>query len=211
VLDFGLAKLAQPDAAGKHASATLSPTITSPALMTGAGVLLGTAAYMSPEQARGREADKRSDIWAFGCVLYEMFSGTRAFAGDEVSDTLASVLAREPDWGRLPPDVPRSSASSCGGACTRIAGIASATSTTFGWVVVGVKSRPSFSWGNPVSAIAANLPTVELTANRSYDITPDGAAFIVVAIDADTQSGAVNLQELHVVVNWTEELRRLAP
>ena len=70
--------------------------------MTQAGMILGTAAYMSPEQARGKTLDKRTDIWAFGCVLYEMLTGTRAFAGDDVSDVLASVLAREPDWTRLP-------------------------------------------------------------------------------------------------------------
>src|SRR5262245_21648734 len=94
VLDFGLAKLADPAAAtGANPSPlSLSPTITSPVLMTGVGVLLGTAAYMSPEQAKGRPADKRSDIWAFGCVLYEMLTGKRAFGGDDVSETLASVL-----------------------------------------------------------------------------------------------------------------------
>jgi len=84
VLDFGLAKLAEatPTAAAAHAPSPLSmsPTITSPA-MTGVGVLLGTAAYMSPEQAKGRPADKRSDIWAFGCVVFEMLTGRRAFAG----------------------------------------------------------------------------------------------------------------------------------
>jgi serine/threonine-protein kinase len=105
VLDFGLAKLA--DTAPSHASGALanSPTITSPALMTGVGVLLGTAAYMSPEQAKGRPADKRSDIWAFGCVLYEMLAGKRAFEADDVSETLASVLRSEPDWPALPPTV----------------------------------------------------------------------------------------------------------
>ncbi len=70
--------------------------------MTQAGMILGTAAYMSPEQARGKTLDKRTDIWAFGCVLYEMLTGTRAFGGDDVSDVLASVLAREPEWTRLP-------------------------------------------------------------------------------------------------------------
>ena len=83
----------------------MSPTITTPA-MTQVGMIMGTAAYMSPEQARGRAVDKRSDIWAFGCVLFEMLTGTRAFEGDDVSETLASVLAREPDWNRLPSDVP---------------------------------------------------------------------------------------------------------
>jgi serine/threonine-protein kinase len=101
VLDFGLAKALEPMSAAS-VDATASPTITSPALMTGVGVLLGTAAYMSPEQARGKPVDKRSDIWAFGCVLYEMLTGKRAFEGEEVSDVLASVLAREPDWTILP-------------------------------------------------------------------------------------------------------------
>ena len=71
-------------------------------MMTGVGVILGTAAYMAPEQAKGREADKRSDIWAFGCVLYEMLTGRRAFDGEDVSDTLANVLKIDPDWSVLP-------------------------------------------------------------------------------------------------------------
>ena len=75
-------------------------------MMTGMGVILGTAAYMSPEQAKGRAADKRSDIWAFGCVLYEMLTGRRAFPGDDLSDTLATVLKGEPDWNALSDDVP---------------------------------------------------------------------------------------------------------
>ena len=98
VLDFGLAKLAHVGATAGPSDVTASPTITSPAMMTGVGVLLGTAAYMAPEQAKGREADKRSDIWAFGCVLYEMLTGKRAFDGEDVSDTLANVLKNEPDW-----------------------------------------------------------------------------------------------------------------
>jgi serine/threonine-protein kinase len=103
VLDFGLAKALEPISA-RGMDATASPTITSPA-MTGVGVLLGTAAYMSPEQARGKTVDKRADIWAFGCVLYEMFTGKRAFEGAEISDVLASVLAREPDWTILPREI----------------------------------------------------------------------------------------------------------
>ena len=108
VLDFGLAKLADVEATAGHAEVTASPTITSPAMMTGVGVILGTAAYMAPEQAKGRPADKRSDVWAFGCVLYEMLTGARAFAGDDVSDTLAAVLRAEPDWRTLPPETPAS-------------------------------------------------------------------------------------------------------
>jgi serine/threonine protein kinase len=86
-------------------SMSMSPTITTPA-MTQAGVILGTAAYMSPEQAKGRPADKRSDVWAFGCVLYEMLTGARAFQGDDVSDTLAAMLRSEPNWTTLPAGTP---------------------------------------------------------------------------------------------------------
>jgi serine/threonine protein kinase len=83
-----------------------SPTITSPAAMTGMGVILGTAAYMSPEQAKGRAADKRSDIWAFGVVLYEMLTGRRAFDGEDMTDVLGAVVRLEPNWEALSPDVP---------------------------------------------------------------------------------------------------------
>jgi serine/threonine protein kinase len=105
VLDFGLAKALEPVSAGSI-DATTSPTITSPAMMTRIGVILGTAAYMSPEQAKGRAADKRSDVWAFGCVLFEMVTGRRAFEGDDISDTLAAVLRGEPDWTALPAIAP---------------------------------------------------------------------------------------------------------
>ena len=103
VLDFGLAK---PDGSGGTRAVAESPTITSPALVTSIGTILGTAAYMSPEQAKGRVADKRSDVWAFGCVLYEMLTGTRAFAGGTVPETLALVLTEEPDWLALPSGLP---------------------------------------------------------------------------------------------------------
>src|SRR6185436_6349226 len=118
VLDFGLAKLTGPAEGVPHPprvgagfsqpEPSLSPTITSPALMTGAGAILGTAAYMSPEQARGKVADKRSDVWAFGCVLFEMLTGRRPFEADEVSDTLAMVLMKEPEWSMLPAATPPS-------------------------------------------------------------------------------------------------------
>ena len=103
VLDFGLAKALEQ--AGSSPDVP-SPTITSPAMMTGPGVILGTAAYMSPEQARGKAVDKRADIWAFGCVLYEMLTGQRAFGGEDVAGTLARVVEREPDFDALPPAVP---------------------------------------------------------------------------------------------------------
>jgi serine/threonine protein kinase/Tol biopolymer transport system component len=104
VLDFGLAKMLEPASASSPAL-TNSPTITTPAMMTGVGTLLGTAAYMSPEQAKGRPADKRSDIWAFGCVLYEMLTGKRAFEAEDISDTLAAVLRADPEWRALPGSV----------------------------------------------------------------------------------------------------------
>ena len=100
VLDFGLAKAIEP-AGPSIASAMNSPTITSPA-MTAMGVILGTAAYMSPEQARGKAVDKRADIWAFGCILFEMLTGTRLFEGETVAVVLAGVLSASPDWSRLP-------------------------------------------------------------------------------------------------------------
>ena len=104
VLDFGLAKAL--GGAASSSNLSMSPTITSPAMMTGGGVILGTAAYMSPEQARGKPVDKRSDIWAFGCVLFEMLTGKRAFEGEDVSDTLAAILRGEPDWSALPKTLP---------------------------------------------------------------------------------------------------------
>src|SRR5262245_60369123 len=106
VLDFGLAKLNEPNAPNVSNTASLSPTITSPPLITGVGVLLGTAAYMAPEQARGRAVDKRADIWAFGCVLFEMLSGQRPFAGDDAADIIVAVLSKDPDWASLPARTP---------------------------------------------------------------------------------------------------------
>jgi serine/threonine-protein kinase len=106
VLDFGLAKLAAPGGGAGSSVLSVSPTITTPALNTGVGTLLGTAAYMAPEQAKGRDADKRCDVWAFGCVLFEMLTGQQAFAGEDVLDTLTAIMRGEPDWNALPSDVP---------------------------------------------------------------------------------------------------------
>ncbi|MEQ1760970.1 MAG: protein kinase [Vicinamibacterales bacterium] len=120
VLDFGLAKAMENvgrdfspagHAGSKHPAyvpPSQAPTITTPAMMTGAGMILGTAAYMSPEQARGRAVDKRADIWAFGAVLFEMLSGTRAFEGEDIAETLGAVIHKEMVWSRLPVSTPAS-------------------------------------------------------------------------------------------------------
>ncbi len=108
VLDFGLAKASQASDSGLRASnLSLSPTITSPAMYTHAGIILGTAAYMSPEQARGKPLDRKTDIWSFGCVLFEMLSGTPVFGEtDTASDAIAAVLKGEPNWAAIPAETP---------------------------------------------------------------------------------------------------------
>ena len=102
VLDFGLAKAFEPEAGS--VSASMSPTISLTAAATQMGMVIGTAAYMAPEQAKGKVVDKRADVWAFGAVLYEMLAGKKPFVGDDVSDTLALVLKFEPEWDALPTD-----------------------------------------------------------------------------------------------------------
>src|SRR5881396_1975186 len=102
VLDFGLAKV-------REAEAQASDLSNSPTLMTARstpGIILGTAAYMSPEQAKGQEANRTSDVWAFGCVLYEMLTGRAPFEGDTMSELFAGILKAEPDWSRLPAETP---------------------------------------------------------------------------------------------------------
>jgi serine/threonine-protein kinase len=102
LLDFGLAKALEGEPA--RDSAASAPTMSR--LATEAGLILGTAAYMSPEQAKGKPVDRRTDAWAFGCVLFEMLTGTRTFDGETMTDVLAAVVKEEPDWSRLPPDTP---------------------------------------------------------------------------------------------------------
>ncbi len=104
VLDFGLAKVFAEETGEVFSELSLSPTMSRQA--TAVGVILGTAAYMSPEQAKGKAVDKRADIWAFGCVLFEMLTGRRTFAGETVSEIFAEILKGEPDWSRLPGDCP---------------------------------------------------------------------------------------------------------
>ena len=104
VLDFGLAKALDPADSNSAADALHSPTMTQRA--TAIGTIIGTAAYMAPEQARGKTVDRRADIWAFGVVLYEMLTGARGFPGDDLSEVLATVLKTEPNWHALPPETP---------------------------------------------------------------------------------------------------------
>ena len=105
VLDFGLAKAMTEDTIPTSEDVTQSPTVTSP-VVTSVGVLLGTAGYMSPESVRGRPADKRADIWAFGCVLFEMLAGKPAFGGQDTAELLGAIVHIEPDWNALPRSVP---------------------------------------------------------------------------------------------------------
>ncbi len=105
VLDFGLAKALDPDPRLENAGSRQAVAVTSPAV-TAAGIILGTAAYMAPEQAKGRSVDARADIWAFGCVLFEMLAGRAPFAGESVVDILSTVIQRDPDWAALPEHTP---------------------------------------------------------------------------------------------------------
>src|SRR6266536_1173108 len=106
VLDFGLAKAMEGAGQAGVFEASMSPTMISPAQMTHVGIILGTAAYMSPEQAKGRVVDKRADVWAFGCVLFEMLTGKPTFTGESVTETLASVMRDAPSFDALPPGTP---------------------------------------------------------------------------------------------------------
>jgi len=102
VLDFGLAKALDTESGANSGSSQLSHSPTMSRHMTEAGMIMGTAAYMSPAQARGRAVDRRADVWAFGVVFYEMLTGERLFSGETVSDTIAAVLTKEPGLGRVP-------------------------------------------------------------------------------------------------------------
>ena len=140
VLDFGIAKTVSPGEADSQrpTSATLDGTED--------GRILGTPAYMSPEQARGQAMDKRTDIWAFGCVLFEMLTGRRAFDGEGVTDTLARILEREPDWTAIPRTRPRRSVRCSNDACERFHRSGCVTSRTRGSTSMTViRSGPEFT------------------------------------------------------------------
>ena len=129
VLDFGLAKARE--RATRLGPGSDAVARRSRSAGTREGVILGTPAYMSPEQARGQAVDKRTDIWAFGCVLYEMLTGRAAFAGETISDTIAAILEREPEWDALPAhDAGGRFDGCCGGAWRKIRSAGCATSPT---------------------------------------------------------------------------------
>jgi serine/threonine protein kinase len=188
VLDFGLAKAVE--ATSGSLDLMNSPTITSPAMMTGVGVILGTAAYMSPEQAKGRAADKRSDIWAFGCVLFEMLTTRRAFPGGEVADVLAFILAREPDFGALPATTPPSirrllrrclqkdrndRLRDIGDARIEIRDALTKSDTEETGVMTALANNRSWQWIAPGSILALVLLIAAVAFVRSFRATPPTA------------------------------------
>jgi len=207
VLDFGLAKATQ---ATSRASIDLanSPTITTPAMMTGVGMIVGTAAYMSPEQARGKPIDKRTDIWAFGCVLYEMLTGRRLFQGDTVSDMLAAVLTTEPVWDRVPARVrPLLQRCLVKNPRRRLRDIGDLDLSLDGAADVVSKRRPWLAWSvaavllvtlAPIALLHVREeprlaepmrfqipPTVTLSASGVLAVSPDGRYLAFAALDAD--------------------------
>ena len=157
VLDFGLAKAFQPDASDAGLSA--SPTISLTAAATQMGMVIGTAAYMSPEQASGKAVDKRADVWAFGVVVYEMLTGARPFVGDDVSKTLAHVIAIDPDWSCCRRACRRCSGRSCVVAWRRTQSSGFTMWPTCGWRWKA-RSRPSSAHaGSRRRAAASGLAT----------------------------------------------------
>ena len=187
VLDFGLAKAFVADSA--DANPAHSPTISMTA--TGEGVVLGTAAYMSPEQARGQSVDKRADIWAFGCVLYEMHTGRQLFGGATVTDIIAAIVRLEPDWDELPSDTPsivRSLLRRClekesdrrlrdiGDARIELAEVAEARQTRVTAAPAAAapapRGRERFFWG-----VATGLLAAALTLSIVLRPAPDTAAY----------------------------------
>ena len=182
VLDFGLAKALDTAPEGDPSQ---SPTLTAAA--TQMGVIMGTAAYMSPEQAKGKGVDKRADVWAFGAVVYEMLTGKRAFAGGDVSDTLAMVLMKEVDWSALPADTPGSVQRLLERCLARdpkqrIRDIGDAQLAMEGAfeTTVSARSGPPVApqpqvWQRPVPATAIGLALLVIGGLAVWSVTPDSA------------------------------------
>jgi eukaryotic-like serine/threonine-protein kinase len=199
ILDFGLAKALSEET--QSVDSSQSPTLTE--AMTRPGVILGTAAYMSPEQAKGKAVDKRVDIWAFGCILYECLTGKRAFDGETVTETLAAVLTKEPDWEKIPASV-RPVLLRCleKDARKRLRDIGDADALVGGIPVSLPVKRPVLAWGAAAVCLAGMLalgffhfrhapveaPVMRLAVNTppmsdpvSLAISPDGRRLVFVA------------------------------
>ena len=190
VLDFGLAKaLEAPDEPVARLDLTASPTLAS-ARLTMAGVILGTAAYMAPEQAKGRAVGRTADIWAFGCVLYEMLTGRAAFEGDDVTELVAAVVRAEPDWTRLPDATPamlRALLRHCldkdprrrwqDAASLRI-GIEDAMATPAENAAV-VRGRQPAKWSLPVIAGMTALASAAIAALAVWNLRPEPPTAVV--------------------------------
>ena len=231
VLDFGLAKVFQEET--RDADSSMSPTLTRDA--TRVGVILGTAAYMSPEQAKGKRVDKRADVWAFGVVVYEMLTGKRAFAGEDVSDTLAYVLTKEPEWEGLPAETPASLRQALRVCLTKdpkrrardIADVRLAIDGAFetraevlsrpvGWrasMVMAAATALLLSvftgvavWNLNAEEVFAGYFTPGNAPSRTYDISPDGERFLMIKESAGGDS-----TEFVVIINGSKSSRASFP
>ena len=200
VLDFGLAKAFQPDASDPNMS--MSPTISLTAAPTQMGMVIGTAAYMSPEQAKGKPVDKRADIWAFGAVMYEMLTGSKPFGGDDVSEMLATVIKSEPDWDALPTETPavlggflrgclrkdpRERVRDIGDVRLAVQGLFETLHKT---EVFPVASRPQAIWQRPVPAAVLALSVFIDKAERASAVRcPPSAGRLIVHVAALSRAG----------------------
>jgi eukaryotic-like serine/threonine-protein kinase len=218
VLDFGLAKLAKTEASSApHLSdaATLTSPAHAPAVTT-MGLILGTAAYMSPAQARGRDVDKRTDIWAFGAVLYEMLTGVRAFPGDDITETMAAVVKSTPDWSALPAETPASVVALIQRCLekdrnARIGDIAVAQFLLGDTASIGVsRATPARAW-SPAAAMVRTLPwlfavlVLGVAAGWLFDRRPPAAPLVsrlqmsVLPADSLTSSDVSSRPSRHVL------------
>jgi serine/threonine-protein kinase len=211
VLDFGLAKAIEPLSSSAPAAALVSsPTITSPAALTAAGVILGTAAYMSPEQAKGRNADRRSDVWAFGVVVYEMVTGQRPFKGEDGSETLASVLTRHPDWTALPvasPPLIRRLLRRClekdrtrrladmADARLDIDDVLSGAEADAAAAAFPSRTRERLAWASALLLVGVTAAVMVARATRSVPVAPETTRTLVSVAPTDLSPGTNPLEQ----------------
>ena len=219
VLDFGLAKALDPEP-GSGAAAN-SPTISLTAAATQMGMVIGTAAYMSPEQAKGKVADKRADIWAFGVVLLEMLTGHRVLSGETVSETLAAVMMKEPEWDRLPADLPSKLADLLRRCVQKdprqrvrdIGDVRLAMEDGFE-TAVSAPSDPTVApklqvWQRPAAAIAVPLLLVAITGLAVWGLTRSAPRPVARALLTPPPSEPLNLSLPDVNIALTPDGSRL--